>query len=74
MANTPAAHEARLTLLDQLAAQQLRRHDPLSEVTARLSQEHALHAERLALDEAILASVAQTLAAIEDMRGCGNGH
>jgi hypothetical protein len=39
MADTPAAHEARLTLLDQLAAQQLRRHDPLSEVTARLSQE-----------------------------------
>jgi hypothetical protein len=64
----------RLTLLEQLATQQLRLNDQLIEVTARLGQEQGLHAERLAQHEAILASLAQTLAAIKDMLERGNGH
>jgi hypothetical protein len=74
MADTPTTPEGRLTLLEQLATQQLRVNDQLIEMTARLNQEQALHAARLAQHEAILASLAQTLAAIKDMLERGNGH
>jgi hypothetical protein len=48
--------------------------DQLIEVTARLTQEQGLHAERLARHEEIMASLAQTLAAIKDMLNRPNGH
>src|SRR5712691_10199647 len=44
----------RLTLLERMADQQLRLNDQLIEVTARLNQEQARHAERLERYDAIL--------------------
>jgi len=71
--DTPDIPE-RINMLERMADQQLRLNDQLIEVTARLTQEQGLHAERLARHEEIMASLAQTLAAIKDMLNRPNGH
>jgi len=63
-----------MSRLDRLTDQQLALNDQLKDLTARLNQEQALHAEQLARHEAIMASLAQTLQAIKDMLDRGNGH
>ena len=63
----------RISMLERMADQQLRLNDQLIEVTARLTHEQGLHAERLARYEEIMASMAQTLAAIKDMLNRPNG-
>ena len=59
-------YDDRLTLLERMAEQQLRVNDQLLEITARLNEEHALHAERLERLE-------QILQAIKDLLERGNG-
>src|SRR5712691_6442326 len=73
-------HDDHLAALQRLSDQQLALNDQLKEITARLSQEHGLHAEQLARHEAslawheeVMASLAQTLAAIKDMLHRDNG-
>jgi hypothetical protein len=73
--------EARLTLLERMADQQLRLNDQLIEITARLTREQGLHAERMTRYEEILihqdehmAELRHILAAITDMLDRGNGH
>jgi hypothetical protein len=74
-------HDDHLAALQRLSDQQLALNDQLKEITARLTQEQSLYAERLARHEAslrfheeIMASLAQTLQAIKDMLDRGNGH
>jgi hypothetical protein len=63
-------HEAQMARME---AQQATLNDLLIQITARLTQDQALQAERLARHEAIMASLAQTLAAIKDLWNRDNG-
>jgi len=64
----------RVAMLERMAAQQLTLNDLLSEVTARLTQEQGLLAERLARHEEQMARLTQTLEAIKDLFDRPNGH
>jgi hypothetical protein len=63
----------RVAMLERMAAQQLTLNDLLSEVTARLTQEQGLLAER-ARHEEQMARLTQTLEAIKDLLDRPNGH
>jgi hypothetical protein len=64
----------RVAMLERLAAQQLTMNDRILELTALLTREQALHADRLARHDDLLARLTQTLEAIKDLLHRPNGH
>ena len=71
----------RIAMLERLAAQQLTINDRILELTALVTREQALHADRLAQHDAslarhedLMARLAQTLEAIKDLLHRPNGH
>jgi hypothetical protein len=64
----------RVGLLERLQDQQAHINAQLIEITARLGEEHALYAERLARHEAQMDQLRDILQAIKDMLDRGNGH
>lgn len=64
----------RVIMLERLQSQQEILNDLLIQVTARLSHEQGLHAERLAQHEERMARLAQVLEAIKDLLNRPNGH
>jgi hypothetical protein len=68
-----ARHDDQMALLRGLLEAQHRLQAELREIADRLTQQQESHTERLAQHEAIMASLAQTLAAIKDMLERGNG-
>jgi hypothetical protein len=68
-----AEHAQRVTLLEQLQDQQARLNDQLIAVTARLGEEQALAATRLARHEEQMAALRHILQAIKDLLERKNG-
>jgi len=67
-------HADHMAHLEILMEQQLQNQTALREIAERLTQQQAVQAARLDRHEELMASLAQTLAAIKDMLERGNGH